>query len=139
MKTIIIALIIALFLSIGNSFGKNNDQLYKNVIVNKENSTETTTICKGKNEMYLIPLRQHIIKYGANGKPEERISYKWESHKKEWIEVHKYVYEYYADGELAAISYAEWNQSTKSWGEDIQYSMYVYDSEANLMSVAQKK
>lgn len=137
MKTIITTLVIAVFLSIGNSFGKNNSQLYKNIIENTEERTVTTTVCKGKNEMYLVPLTQHVLKYNVDGKPEERVSYNWESHKKIWVAVQKYTYEYYADGELATISYAEWDGSIKSWGDDIQYATYIYDSEDNLSSIVQ--
>lgn len=137
MKTIITTLVIIFFLSIGNSFGKGNDKLYKNVIVNKDKQTVTTTICRGQNDMYLVPLRLHILQNDITGKPLEQISYKWDSRKKDWIAVQRYVYEYYDNGQLSSISYSEWNKSSKSWSTDIEYTSYVYGSIDNPISVLQ--
>lgn len=135
MKTIIALFIAVFFLSTGSSFAKGNDKLYNNVIVNKEKQTVTTTICRGQDDMNLVPLTQHVLKNDKVGKPLERISYKWDARKKRWIAVQKYTYEYHNNGRLATIYYSEWNKSTKSWGGDIQYATYVYGSNDNLTSV----
>ena len=132
MKTIIGTLVVAFFLSIPNSFA--GGKLYKNVIEDKEKHTVTTTVCKGENDMNLIPLTECVLQYNTDGSLKERISYKWESRKKTWVAYQKYMYEY-DKGSLTAISYVEWNKSTKAWGNDIQYVMYVYDSKTDLLTV----
>ena len=135
MKTIIAVYIAVFFLSMGNSFGKNNDKLYQNIIVNKEKQTITTTISRGQNDMNLVPLTQYVLKNDADGKPLERISYKWNSRKRAWVAVQKYTYAYHDNGSLDTIYYSEWDKSAKSWGIDIQYTTYVYGSSNNLTSV----
>lgn len=133
MKTIIGTLVVAFFLSISNSFA--SDKLYKNVIEDKEKRTITTTVCKGENDMNLVPLTECVLQYNVDGSLKERISYKWESRKKVWVAHQKYMYEY-DKGSLKAISYVEWNKSMKAWGNDIQYVMHVYDSKTDLLTVA---
>lgn len=132
MKAIIISIAVAMSLSIGSSFGSN--KLYRNVIANKEKNTITTTICKGQNDMNLVPLKKYVLQYNTNGTLKERVSYRWESYKKGWIPFHKYIYEYENEN-LMAISFVEWNKSEKSWGNDVQYVMNIYDSTTNLLSV----
>lgn len=135
MKAAIISIAVVAFLSISNSFGSN--KLYKNVITNKEQNTITTTICKGANDMNLVPLTKCVLQYNTNGTLRERVSYKWESYKKGWIPFQKYVYRYENEN-LLAISFVEWNKSTKAWGDDVQYLTNIYDSTTNLLSMMKK-
>lgn len=135
MKATIISIAVVTLLSISTSFGSN--KLYKNVITNKEKNTTTTTVCRGENDMNLVPLTKCVLQYNANGTLKERISYKWKSYKKGWIPFQKYVYKYENEN-LLAISFVEWNKSTKAWGDDIQYLMDIYDSTTNLFSMMKK-
>lgn len=125
MRTIIITIGAALLLSIGNVFGSN--KLYKNVVGNKESGVVTSTVCEGSSEGTLAPLKQNVFHYNSDKSLKERLSYKWNSSRKEWVAITRHIYEYNANGKLIHVSYSQWNQSIKSWDNNIKYALYIYD------------
>lgn len=125
MKIAIITLAVALFLSIGNSFGSNT--IYKNVEGSKDAGSITTTVYNSSDAKNLEPLKQTVFKYNSDKSLKERNSYKWNSNSKEWVAIGRYKYEYNINGELINVSYTSWNELSKSWNNDVQYAMYIYD------------
>lgn len=127
MKTIIITIAGALLLSIGNIFGSDN--LYKNVVGNKELGVVSSTVYHGskKGSLTLTPCTQNVFCYDSNKSLKERISYKWNSETNKWIAIGRHTFEYNADGKLTNVAYSEWNKTIKSWSTDVKYAMYIYD------------
>ena len=135
MKTTIITLAVVALLSIGNVFGK--DRLYKSVETNNGAHSTITTVCKGVNEKYLSPVRRYIVTSDLNGNPVEKAVYIWNNDSGSWEAFQKYNYDYTMDGQLLSLAFTEWNKTTDSWGENVQYAILINNKseDINFLSI----
>lgn len=133
MKATIITLAVAALLSVSNSFGSNT--IYKSVETNEQDRTITTTVCQGENEKYLSPIKRYVIVSDSNGSPIEKKIYEWNSDNRSWVAIQKYNYDYNADGKLLSLAFTQWNKITDTWAEDVQYAMYINDTNEENLSV----
>lgn len=136
MKTVIIALSIAIFAlagNINNAFSKDN--FYKSDEMNKAGQITKTTVFIGEDGKNLIPVKQFENKYDDNGTIRERILFAWDSQQSKWDTNRRYQYEYTSDGQLQMVSYTTFNQFTNKWENEIEYAMYLYNPEGKLLLV----
>ena len=135
MKTTIIAFVIFVSISVMNTFAANGSKIYRTTIADKETNSLTITVCEGKNDINLIPLRKYTIKYDETGLPIEKILYTW-NNTSGWIADKKYAYGYNDNGFLEVQSYTTWNKQTNDWIDNVMYTMYVYDSENTIFDIS---
>jgi len=139
MKTItILSIAIASILTVSNintGYSKNPTKTYKNVLENKADNSKTISFYEGENDKYLQPTKQYRIKYTTNGKPIEKIQYKWDKANRMWVTTDKYDYIYNAGGKLENLMHAEWDQKAKAWGENSEYAIYLLDIDKELLTV----
>jgi len=135
MKTLIVTLILSA-LSAAN-YEAEAKEFYKNVEIGATGKTITTSIYQGEKEMNLIPYSKQTLKLDENGNAQEKVIYVWNSEKHEWIETFKYQYYYNLSGDIDYLTYTNWNKSLNMWETDIQYTMYIYSMEGDLLTVNQ--
>lgn len=121
--------------NIGNSFGK----IYKNVVEDKEKNTTTITLYEGENDIVNKPLKQYEIKYSDNNLPVEKIVYKWDARKHNWVLSEKYEYLYNSTGHPEALTHCEWDKKTQSWSQEVEYAFYMFDISQELLSLNDTK
>ncbi|MDU1905572.1 MAG: DUF3836 domain-containing protein [Dysgonomonas sp.] len=139
MKTIIISSIIAGLLglsTINNVFSKdnNNTRTYQNVIENKAEKSKTISLYEGENDMNLKPVKQYVIKYIGENKPVEKITYRWNSRDKKWIETDKYEYIYSEAGGLETMTHLQWNENENIWIVDNDLDILLLDVDKELLT-----
>lgn len=135
MKTLIVTLIISALSLVNSDAGAK--QLYKNVEKDNVENTITTFIYEGEKEMNLKPLRKQVLKLTENGDAQEKIIYTWSDSKHDWTEAYKYEYFSNSSGDIEYLSYTKWNKPLEMWETDIQYTMFIYSTEGDLLTVNQ--
>lgn len=135
MKTLIITLAISVFSWMNSDVEAK--KFYKNVEIDKVENTITTTVCEGEKEMNLVPHSKHILKLNEKGEAMEKIIYTWNADNYQWRETHKYEYFCNSSGEIEYLTYAGWDESLGMWDTDVQYTMYIYSTEGDLLTVNQ--
>jgi len=138
MKTIIATFIISILSSINMDLGATD--YYKNVEVDNDKNTITTYVYEGsksKKSVYLTPYKKYIVKSDENGESLQKTIYRWDDTKEEWMESVKYEYFYTLSGDLSYLSYNKWDESSLNWEADVQYAMYIYSREGDLLTINQ--
>lgn len=136
MKTIILTLTVlasAFIGTISNAYGKDN--FYKNKEMNEAGQIAKTTIYTGDDNKHLNPFKQVENKYDNNGNLKERTLSTWDAAQSKWVAGIKYQYDYSSEGQLQMLSYTTFNQSTKEWGDEIKYAMYIYNPDGSLLTI----
>lgn len=119
MKTATITFLITLLLiglNIGNSFAQNEEDIFRNEVMDKATNKQTVTLCKNWNGT-LTPVKMYTIQYNDENVPVEKVLYKYNERKSDWTPTQKYVYTYDKDGQMLELSLSNWDKSSKDWKE----------------------
>lgn len=133
MRTFIITLAILVVSVIGNNL--NAKEFYKNVEVDTNENTITTFIYEGENSMNFVPYAKHIVKLSNEKEAKEKTIYTWNSNKYMWTESQKYEYHYNLSGEMEYLSFTTWNKALNMWEDNVQYTIYIYNAENDLLTI----
>lgn len=113
--TLLITLLL-IVLNIGNSFAKNQEDIFRNEVMDKETNTQTVTLCKNSNGA-LTPLKMYTVQYNNENAPVEKVMYKYNERKSDWTPTQKYIYTYDDNGQMLKLSLSNWDKSSKDWKE----------------------
>lgn len=115
MKTTIITFIVVFMMSVGNTFAKDEPNIYKNVEKDISGKIEKATIYEGEEGTNLNPLKQIVTIFDDNGNVNERIIHTWDHEKEDWQASQKYTYEVNSDGQMKCSDYKTWDIKSRSW------------------------
>ena len=106
----------SLFFFVMSSFSlkaESNSVIYHNV--EKQGSTISTTYLKGSSDnTNLSPFKKKVDTVNEQGQCISKITYQWDSSRKDWIPASKMDYTYNGDV-VTSVSYSLWNKRTKQW------------------------
>jgi len=133
MKTRIFTCIVLFTLAIVGVYAQNPDWVNK---TKKDSSGNPVSVVSYSDN---VPAMKTEYQYDPNGNRIVKELYTWDSKASKWVEVFRIDYLYSEKDQLSMCTNSKWNKKNKDWSNDVQYMIYLYDSDGVLLSVKNSK
>lgn len=131
MKTTLITLAMILVSSIMSVSAQNI--VYTNT---SKTDAETVKECIAYNSDEACPETKTIYTYNDSGDIVSKVIYKWSN--SEWQVKSKSEFSY-EDSKLSVIAHTKWDNKTKNWSDESQYTNYLYDNNGDFLTSIDSK
>jgi len=136
MKTKILFLVVAVLVSLMNSFVVAENEFNNTKYDEAGRPIEVETYSQSLISDNLVPEKKTCFSYDIGGNCLEKVCYTWDSHVKEWSESKKIECTYNREGKMLSMITSKWNDRKENWEID---SKLTYEYDKNGAPIVTKK